>query len=653
MSVDRSILRCVGFVLFAIGAVFALIWTFRVVRAGQSLFAHVKQMQSMADQGVGAMDPNALGDVLIGLRRDVVALKRQVGWLAPIGSLFRWMPSVGPILDQAPALLSLADGGTQMAVLFWEDLAPALSSSSTLELPLIREALTRFANHLPAKQRAAEQILHAYNQIDCAAFPDSYEGPCERVAPWVALLPPIVQRLDALPDLAGFEDPQIYLLVALNEDELRPGGGFISGVGEIWIVKGKIASLEFRDSYSVDDFSEPYPTPPWPLETFMGLDLWVFRDSNWSPDFPTAVEEALPLYRTGLQQDIDGVIAADQASVQALVGAIGPLAVPNADKPVDADNVIAYMHEAWAPEDDNLNREWWRQRKTFMGDLATAMMNKLQGGDIDWVVLAETGLDLVESKDLQVTTTNADINEFLAGQQWDGGLYHDSAGDYLMVVEANLGFNKASQKIERDLRYEVDLSTSPVQVALYLTYAHSSQVDIDCVPEFRYDLDYVTMMDRCYWAFVRALVPAGADLIQVSEHPIAADHLITGEAWSGQARISEMTASSGERFTVFSQAFLLPTASETTLHFVYQLPEGAVYREQSGSYTYRLKIQKQPGVSAFPARVILRTPENAIVSHIQPDDCLVNHTEQVICRLDISRDQIIELRYKIPEEAQP
>jgi hypothetical protein len=161
------------------------------------------------------------------------------------------------------------------------------------------------------------------------------------------------------------------------------------------------------------------------------------------------------------------------------------------------------------------------------------------------------------------------------------------------------------------------------------------------------------MMDRCYWAFVRALVPAGADLVQASAHPIAADNLITGEAWSGQAGFSEMTASSGDRFTVFSQGFLLPTASETTLRFVYKLPEGSVYQDPSGSYTYRLKIQKQPGVSAFPARVILRTPENAIVSHIQSDICSIDHTDQVICRLDVSRDQVIDLRYTISEEAQP
>lgn len=653
MSIDRTALRRVGLVLVAVGVVFVVLWMGRVIRAGRSLLAYMDQARSMADRGVGQIDPVVLGEIVKGVREDVVVLKRQVGWLAPFGSAFRWMPSIGPLLDQAPALLALADGGTEMVVLFWADLAPAVSDGSSLSPSLIRASLPRLSSNLQAKHQAAERVSRAYEEINCAAFPETYQGPCERVDSWVSLLPAVVRRLDALPELAGFNDPQVYLLLALNEDELRPGGGFISGVGEIWIENGEIVSLEFRDSYSVDDFSQPYPQPPWPLERFMGLGLWVFRDSNWSPDFPTAVDDGLPLYRTGLQEDIDGVVAADQKAVQALVGAIGPLSVPNAERPVDADTVIDYMHNAWAPEDEKITREWWNQRKAFMGDLATAMMDKLKRGDVDWLALAETGLGLIEGKDLQIITTDSAFREFLAEQQWDGGLHYDGGGDYLMVAEANLGYNKASRKIDRTLRYEVDLTVDPVQVALHLAYAHTSEVDKDCVPEVRYDLDYVEMMDRCYWAFIRAFVPSNSELLQASEHPVAADSLITGRAWPGQVAITETTASSGGQFAVFSQAFLLPTASEETVRFVYQQPEGLIERDETGTSLYRLTVQKQAGVSSFPVQVILRTPENAIVSHMQPETCTRDEVDYVLCEMDLDRDRVIEFRYRLSEERQP
>jgi hypothetical protein len=647
------VLRRFGLVFVAVGVLFAAIWMGRVIHTGVSLVSHLDQARSLASGGLDDVDPLILGDLIIEFRADVVDLKRRAGWLAPLGALFRWVPSVGPLLDQAPALLSLADGGTRMAVLFWEDLAPSASSASSIDLSFVKSSLPLLAANIREKRDAAIQIRHAYRQIDCSGFPETYRGPCTQVAPWVELLPDVVQRLGEVPELAGFEGPQVYLLLALNEDELRPGGGFISGVGEIWIENGEVNSLEFRDSYAVDDFSQPYPVPPWPLQRFMGLDLWVFRDSNWSPDFPTAVEDALPLYRTGSQPDIDGVVAADQKAVQALVGAIGPLNVPNAEDPVDADNVIDYMHSSWSPEDEEITREWWHQRKAFMGDLAMAMMSRLQDGTVDWMALAETMMLLIESKDLQIAMMNPEMRTFLAEQQWDGGLHRGSRDDYILVVEANVGYNKASRKIDRALRYEVDLSRSPVQAALQMTYTHTSEADLDCKAEARYDLDYAGMMDRCYWAFIRTYVPPDAVLLQASEHPIPANKIITGEAWHGHTKLSETKSSSGRRFTVFSQAFLLPTSEKAIVRYVYQLPEDVVISEESERYVYRLILQKQPGVPVFPARVILRTPQNAIVSHMQPDTCLRDNSGLVSCQLDVDRDRTIEIHYQISGEARP
>ena len=190
------------------------------------------------------------------------------------------------------------------------------------------------------------------------------------------------------PDLLGQDRPRTYLVLALNEDELRPGGGFISGAGEVQVQAGRVISMTFQDSYQADDYSLPYPDPPDPLRRYLGVDLWVFRDSNWSPDFPTAVKQALELYRPKHPVNVDGVIALDQHAVQALVGAVGPLTVPGATEPVSGDNVLAYIRRAWGPADGNLGGDWWAKRKSFMGPLAAAAMQRLQSGQVDWKALA-------------------------------------------------------------------------------------------------------------------------------------------------------------------------------------------------------------------------------------------------------------------------
>jgi hypothetical protein len=275
------------------------------------------------------------------------------------------------------------------------------------------------------------------------------------------------------PDLLGMDEPRTYLVLALNEDERRPIGGYITGAGEVWLEAGRLVTMTFRDSYAVDDFTQPYPDPPEPLRRYMGIDLWVFRDSNWSPDFPTAARQAISLYRPGYPVSVDGVIALDQQAVRGLVDGLGPLAMEGTEKPVTGDTVITYMRRAWAPEDGDLNREWWKQRKSFMGPLAETAWERVQGGRVDWVTLARTLLRLLEEKHLLIYLRNPDAAALLSGQGWDGALRPGPAlstaegpGDFLMVVDANVGYNKASARVQETISYQVDLHQSPPQAML-------------------------------------------------------------------------------------------------------------------------------------------------------------------------------------------
>ena len=92
--------------------------------------------------------------------------------------------------------------------------------------------------------------------------------------------------------------------------------------------------MVFVDSCAVDDFTQPYPDPPRTFQQFMNIDLWVFRDSNWSTDFPTSISQALALYSPFDPVPVDGVIAVGQYAVESLVDMIGPLTLAGETKPV-------------------------------------------------------------------------------------------------------------------------------------------------------------------------------------------------------------------------------------------------------------------------------------------------------------------------------
>ncbi len=649
MSVIAQYRRQIGLGVALLGLLLVGVWGVQVGGALFSLRGQMAAARALADDPL-AVDVASAGEMVSTLRRDVVTLRRNVGWMTGFGRLWRWMPGVGPLLAESRDLLALADGLTEVGNLLWEDIAPVAEAFQAGGL-VMDDALAlpqQIAGKLPRARIVTAQAHATYRRIDADALPRQFRDEFAQLDVALSLLQEGLAWAAEAPDVLGQTGPRTYLLLALNEDELRPGGGFITGVGEVQIVNGQVAAVNFLDSYAADDFTQPYPLPPEPLRQFMGLDLWVFRDSNWSPDFPTAIRQALALYRPGYPVDVAGVVALDQGAVRELISALGPLEVEGAAVPVTGETLMDFIYEAWLPEDGRQDGEWWQQRKSFMEPLAAAALARIEAGDVDWVTLVQTALRLAEQKHLQVYLRNPQAAALLAARGLDGRVHIPEAGDFVMVVEANVGYNKASPRIAREFVYEVDLTREPPRATLTLDYTHTSQVDIACRVEARYDPVYVQMMDRCYWAHLRAFVPAGARLVDSSRHPIPAEAVAIREAWPGEAQVAAELGG-----MVFSQAFLLPTRAQTRVQFVYELPE-AVRWLDGDSEVYRLTWQKQAGMASVPARVTLRLPENAVVLAAQSDltactrpNTVLDETGAFLCEMLLAGDAQIAVKYRV------
>lgn len=586
------------------------VWAARVVGATRDLLARLPEAQALLDGNPLEADPADVGALLHGVRDDVVALRRDVGWLAELGPALGWLPQVGPLLRDAPALMELGDALTELGVLLWDDVSPAAEAfhagGSALDAAAL--ALPEVAADVAAARPLAARAQAAYLELDVTAFPERFRDPVAKLGRMLPLLDVGLDWVEVAPSLLGLDAPRMYLLFVLNEDELRGGGGFLSGVGEVQVAGGRVVDMQFSDSYAADDYSQPYPDPPAPLRFFMGLDLWVFRDSNWSPDFPTSAQQAIPLYRPDHPVAVDGVFAVDQRAAQQLVDALGPLQLPGADALVTGETLLDYVYRSWVRAEDEVFGEWWAQRKAFMGQLAEAAVARLASGELDLPRLAEIALDLVAQRHLQLYFVDERAQALLAAQGWDGRL-PDKGGDYLMVVESNFGYNKASAKIARAFTYQVDLTQSPPVAAVTLVYTHTSQVDIACKLEPRYDAEYVQMQDRCYWAHLRVYAPDGVSLLASSTHPMPAEQVASREPWAG---VPVVEPASEGAWTVFSQAFLMPTQAHTVVTMTYMLPAQVLTSTTEGDFTYRLTWPKQAGTRGAAARVVLLMPGNAV-----------------------------------------
>ena len=646
MAPKRSTRQRIGWALVILGLALLAVWTFRLGQTVLSLRDHWVEARSWT-QAPTEVNPAEACQLVQDAHADVASLHRQAGGLAQVGPAVGWLPVIGGDLRAAPHLLTvgvnISEAGAILCRVAEPVLPPPSSGSPSVADISQTDVIRQLDDHRPELEQAETAVaraLSAWEQVDTQAL----SPPLREKAPLLDEALPLLQRALSMatvaPDLLGADEPRTYLVLALNEDEIRPGGGFISGVGEVRISAGDVVSMTFRDSYAVDDFTQPYPPAPQPMQQYMGIDLLVFRDSNWSPDFPTAARQAMELYRPGYPVSVDGVIALDQRAVQGLVTAVGPVRTEQAEGPITGETVLGYMHEAWAPGDEAKNQEWWQQRKSFMGSIAESVWQHVQSGDVDWVALARTTLRLLGRKHLLVYVPDPTVEEVLAEQGWDGAL-RPGSGDFLAVVDASLGYNKASAKVRQDIRYQVDLRRTPPQASLTLIYTHTSGAEVACHPEAQYAATYEGMMDRCYWNYLRVYRPAGCELEE-------SDHIrIPGEAlWSGRPDpgVFRQHAVEEAPCLVWGVMSLIPPGTSQTRQMVWTLPPDVVHWQgDEGRYT--LRIQKQPGKPIHPLTVRVLLPEDAALVHGETEPPAVGDVE-VMYRTDLDQDLTFDLHFR-------
>lgn len=564
------------------------------------------------------------------LNQDLGAIEQEAGLLLDL------MPKAEDHLKALPLLFQMArdlsEAGAEVCRPF--ESLETISSESLLSTIVSNRG--QWEKALNSLQRAEGALV----QMSDFSLSPTIEGKLQLVRKVLPLGKIGLSFLKVLPEILGADGPKVYLILAQNEDELRPTGGFITGVGEVRVQNGRLISVTFRDSYAVDDFSLPYPDPPEPLRRYMGIDLWVFRDSNWSPDFPTSARKAVSLYRPGYPVKVDGVIAIDQEAVSRIVKAVGPLKLAEEEELITGENVISYMRKAWAPESGKLTEEWWLKRKTFISSLAEAILREVEKGDVDWVLLARSILSLLREKHILIYLEHPEASSILSSVGWDGSL-KSTDGDFLMVVDSNLGYNKANPRVRQSIFYEVNLAHTIPQATLTLIYTHTAPAGYPCQPEVRYDPIYEKMMDRCYWDYIRVYVPRGSKLQEATRIPIPSESLWHGEGESGE--VASYDAEEGP-WTVMAVMSLLPPSTTQTRYFVYSLPPEIVKWEGSEGF-YHLRVQKQPGTIGHPLAVKIDLPPEVEIVGVEPDPSALKD-RVVIFQTVLKEDKEFRLHFR-------
>ena len=634
------ILACLG-----VGAV-------RVGRRVASLKAHVNGLEALAKAGQPWWETITPARThIVGAGDDLVAVQAELGPWLPFCQYLGWVPGVGGDIQSAPHLLDMAVAVTNGGTLVTESISPFVEPSRPAgESPTLAQGLALLTDAEPTLSAARTGLAagaEAQERINVARLSTRTADMVARVDRYLSLMQAGVDGALVISRAFGGAEPRNYLLLAQNDDELRATGGFISGAVLLTFQDGRVVHRSMLDSYQVDDLSKPYPPPPWPIRDYMAADIWLFRDANWSPDFPTAARDAEDLYALGQGQTVEGVIAADQQALRLMVDVLGPLQVEGYADPVTGDNLVEYMHAAWAPDPQGENTgEWWQHRKDFMADVLGAIVNGFEQDpqSVDRVRLAQALHRVLEERHLLVYLHDPVSAELLAERGWDGRL-QAGAGDYLMVVDSNVGFNKVNPNVRQEITYAVDLTDAGhPQGETRIVYHNDSVPDDEaCRQEARYGRSYEDMMNRCYWDYVRVLVPSGSQLISATPAPLPEGAL--ARTFRGvQEPMDTVAVEPGESETVTFGAFFVIAGGESReMTFAYDLPPSVVQRNGTQS-RYRLSVQKQAGTHALPLQVRIRLPSGARAVTSRPKPTSIDQDE-LIYELSLQTDRRVELQY--------
>jgi len=348
--------RRLALLILLCGFLLIVIWlgikVWRLVDIARALPAYEERFAALAEDGLANADPDETEALVLELRADVVTLRREVRPLLPLARLFTWAPKVGPLFAEAGPLLEIADSGTEAAAYAIRGLKPLLAAVQQPDptTSTVARAVPILAAAKPDLQRAAtalDRTVAARAQIEePEALPWRVQTTLAQMDDKLYLAD-MLDLLVVAPELLGADGPRHYLIVAQNEDEVRATGGFISGAGLLVVDGGQIRSLDFQDASLIDawgnsfSLTKPYEVAPEPLWTLMGVQLMLFRDANYWPDFPTSAQKLMALYEYGQDYPaLDGVIAIDQHFLQLLLNSTGPLEVSELEMTVSASNVV-------------------------------------------------------------------------------------------------------------------------------------------------------------------------------------------------------------------------------------------------------------------------------------------------------------------------
>jgi hypothetical protein len=454
-----------------------------------------------------------------------------------------------------------------------DPLTPQVHGITPSDLAIVTQDVKELRTALVLATHQVNQLQPGDMQFDSRIpkLVDTFHKNAPEIQGW---LDSVEQLLPVAPALLGIGRPANYLIEVLDSTELRPAGGFIGNYGIATFSGGRLMAAHITD---IDLLDKPFEIAGHVISypaAYTWFDLapasWSFRDSNLDADFPTAARYGEQTYiKEGGNVPVQGVIAITPALFEHALEITGPIAIPEYNETITAQNFIARIHfhqlggraagegNELIPSPDGYSS----LRKRFTALLAEhflARVRQLPSSELSNFILLMA--HAVRSKDLQIYFNSAIAENLLHRYNLDAAI-QSPVGDSLFVVDANIGGNKANSFIINTLDDKVTIN---------------SQGDVihHATLQYAWTIAGQVYGGSLYRDFVHIYVPPDSILLtQEGWQPRGMSNTFNRKVWMG--------------------FFVLSYGQTRTITLVWKVPAAA--SKDQGSWHYQYLIQRQAG----------------------------------------------------------
>lgn len=380
---------------------------------------------------------------------------------------------------------------------------------------------------------------------------------------------------NVLPDIFGMEGEKKYLVLFQDSMELRPGGGAISSYGILKLNMGRIIDFSIHDVLFADKQLRGHLEPPYAIRRHLPSIHWYLKDSNFDVDFVRSASASSNFLYVETGEKVSGVIGADA---------------------VFAKNILS--------------------------------------SGLSYFEKAQLIADSLTKKHL-IIALNDNLQNVLNANGWSSTLWDERRenkefiNDFLGINEANLGGNKINSLIYRNISQETMITgDGDVSSELTISYKNAS----------------VFLSGGDYKNYLRIILPLNTKVSDISLNgvpQVIVDAIIDPLVYEAKnfkiPKGLEVEKAVEENKTIYGFLIKVPAGEIAKINIKYNLAK-KISTDQN-TFSYDLKLFKQPGVDSIPYSFSLMFPSD--FSAVNISDEVRSEKGKLIYSKKITKDENI------------